>query len=598
MAGLPPSTCATQDDCPLNPRIGRHILHASLFSQGQWWCSAEENAGIAMLELELELELTTRQRPDPDFWTKFPSQHPFPERPEDAQVILPPRTDLNINQTLPHGLEKTNPRLHLLVPASQGSRGVCRTLTSAMILGYPPPTLVGYGHDAPGATETERMIERITRARNYIRDSKIVHDRDFVLMVDGLDTFFQLPPQTLIQRFQKLIRTNNQKLQEKFGFAGVDGRPASENVQKYTQRVLFGASKICFPGLQDDPGCASVPESTLPPDVYGWKTDSYPDGHLNRPRWLNPGAVIGQAADVRLIYDEVLRLLDQRTKKSGDYQALTQIYGRQEVIRELERRRTANGMKDWFYHLLGISSAANITGISLRLETGHRYEYGIGVDFESQLFFNQIMSRNDVEWVKYNNITKMSMLQAQHGVPREHRLLLPTDISTLPNPYNQSRFAKESTQRPVWNATLDKLPNPHNISWHSSPLMTNVHSGHIPALLHLNGDSKLRNTWWEKMWFYPWARALLRKYVRSAHGFDAAQSALLGGQDWLEVRGGHGGIWTDNENWVTLAEVCNGQERDLFDDGLGLWSKEVDDPDEPVYNQYGSLISGKEDFFF
>lgn len=468
-----------------------------------------------------------------------------------------------------------------------------------MILGYPPPVLVGYGHENPGATEFERVVDRITRMRDYLQNSKTVQDRDFVLVVDALDVFFQLPPQVLVSRFQDILRKNNLKLQKKYGFATVQnihgGRP--DLVQKYSQRVLFGASKICYSGLKDDPGCASVPESSLPPDVYGWKTDAYKDGHLNRPRWLNPGAVIGQAADLRLIYDEALRLLEQRHKKHGDYQALTQMFGRQEVVRELERRRTVSGVKERFYRFLGISDATNITGISVRLETGHRYEYGIGVDYESQLFFNQIKSRNDVEWVKYNNITKLERLQGSFGVPRESRLLLPDDIAALPNPFNQTRFAKEQTTKPMWNATLDKLPSPKERSWYSVPLMVNAHSAAIPVLAHLNGDSKLRSPWWEKMWFHQWARALLRKYVRSSHGFDAAQSALLGGQDRWDRRGGRGGIWTDEESWVSLSDVCEGQEQNLFDDDLGPWAKENGDPDEPVYNQFGNLIYGKEPEF-
>lgn len=465
-----------------------------------------------------------------------------------------------------------------------------------MILGYPPPTLIGYGHDKPGATEFERTVEQITRVRDYLKNSRFVKDRDFVLIVDAQDVFFQLPPRVLVQRFQDLLRKNNRKLEKKYGYATVE-RPNGDLpdlVQKYTQRVLFGASKLCYSASKSDPGCLSVPESTLPPDTYGWKTDVHPDGHLNRPRWLNPGAVIGQAADLRLIYDEVLRVMEQRPKKHGDYQALSQIFGRQEVVRELERLRTVNGAKEWVYSMLGISDAVNIDGISVRLETGHRYEYGIGVDYESQLFFNQILSRNDVEWIRFNNITKTSLLQGQFGVPREHRLLLPEDIAVLPNPFNQTRFAKEQTTVPEYNATLDKLPNPKEHSWSDIPLMTNPHSASIPVLAHLNGDPKLRNVWWEKMWFFPWARALLRRYVRSSHGFDAAQSALLGGQDWWDMRGGRGGLWTDDENWVTLSEVCEGQERDLFDDDLGPWAKENGDPDMPVYNQFGNLIKGKE----
>ncbi|KAJ5174567.1 uncharacterized protein N7482_000444 [Penicillium canariense] len=532
----------------------------------------------------------------PDFWTKFPSRHPFPERPEDAQVALPRKSDVTVNDTLPHDLDTTYPHLHVLVPTAKGSRGACRTMTSAMILGYPPPTLIGYGREKSGATEFERTVDQITRVRDYLKNSRIVKDRDFVLVVDAQDVIFQLPPRVLIKRFQDIIRKNNGKLQKKYGYAVVEkpqGAP-SDLVQKYTQRVLFGASKLCYSALEGDPGCVSVPASSLPPDVYGWKTDTYPDGHLNRPRWLNPGAVVGQAADVRIIYDEALRVIAERHKKHADYQALTQIFGRQEVIRELERLRTVNRVKEWVYGMLGISDAVNIDGISVRLETGHRYEYGIGVDYESQLFFTQILSRNDVEWIKFNNITKTSLLQGQFGVPREHRLLLPEDIAALPNPFNQTRFANEQTTTPAYNGTLDHLPNPNDHSWDSIPLMTNPYSASVPVLAHLNGDPKLRNSWWENMWFFPWARALLRRYVRSSHGFDAAQSALLGGQDWWDMRGGRGGLWTDDGNWVTLSEVCEGQERDLFDDDLGPWAKENGDPAEPVYNQFGNLIKGKE----
>lgn len=464
-----------------------------------------------------------------------------------------------------------------------------------MILGYPPPTLIGYGRQKPEATELEITVDRITRIRDYLKNSRTVKDRDFVLIVDAQDVFFQLPPWILIKRFQDTVRTNNQKLARKYGYAAPEkpnGSPP-EVIPKYTHRVLFGASKVCYSALKNDPGCVTVPESTLPPDVYGWKTDAHPDGHLTRPRWLNPGAVIGQAADLRIIYDEVLQLMERHPTNHSDYRALTQMFGRQEVIRELERLRTVNKVKEWVYGMLGISDAVDIDGISVRLESGHRYEYGIGVDYESQLFFNQILSRNDLEWIKFSNITTTSLLQGQFGVPREHRLLLPDDIAALPNPFDQTRSASQKSAVPSFNFTLDKLPNPQHHSWSNLSLATNPHSASVPVLLHLNGDPKLRNTWWEKMWFFPSARALLRRYVRSSHDFDAAQSALLGGQDWWDMRGGRGGLWTDDENWVTISEVCQGQERDLFDDDLGPWGKENGDPDAPVYNQFGNLVKGK-----
>ncbi|KAJ6106131.1 hypothetical protein N7512_009648 [Penicillium capsulatum] len=530
----------------------------------------------------------------PDLWAKFPSHHPFPNQPEDAQVVLPQKSDLHVNDTLPNNLAKVNPQLHVLVPAQQGSLGVCRTLTSAMIAGYPPPTLIGYDHDKPGATEYERKVNRITRIRDYLRKNHTVKDHDLVLLVDAEDTYFQLPPHVLVKRFQDILRTNNQKLRQKYGMteAGVmpDGTP--KIIQKYSQRVVFSASKECYQNLRNDPGCISVPQSSLPPDVYGWETDTKTP--KNRPRWLNPGAVIGQAADLGLIYDEVLRSLQQHKEKRIEHRALTQMFGRQEVVRELERRQTVNRAKDWFYNLLGLSDASNLTGVNIHLEAGHRYEYGIGVDYGSQLFFNQLFSINDVEWIRLNNITRATFLQRNHGVPRETRLLIPQDVASLHSPFNQTRFLKEHTTRPAYNATLDKLPSPREHSWYNLPLMANAHSFSVPVLVHLSADRKLHNSWWEQLWFFPWGRALLRKYVRSSQGFDAAQSSLLGGQEWWDMRGGRGGLWTDDENWITISEVCEGHERDLFDDGMGPWAKENGDPDEPVYNQWGNLVYGKE----
>ncbi|KAJ5818622.1 hypothetical protein N7474_004213 [Penicillium riverlandense] len=543
------------------------------------------------------LLIRSSRTPDPDYWTKFPSRHPFPNRPEDAQLVMP-RPDISVNGSLPQDLSKANPQFHVLVPAEDSSRGVCRTMTSAMILEYPPLSMIGWGlPPSPGATALEQTVQRITRMRDYLRDSHYIHDRDIVLIVDGEDVFFQLPPRVLLQRFQNILRTTNRKLAKKYGYAelpteGPDAQP--ELVQKYEQRVLFGASKECIPSLHNDSGCVTVPQSSLPPDVYGWKTDESRDGTRNRPRWLNPGAVMGQAADVRLIYDEMLQQLESDgSNKTDEHYILTQMYGRQEVLRELERRRTTNRAKDWLYRTIGISDANNITGVNARLETGHRYEYGIGVDFESQLFFNQILSRHDVAWVKYSNISRMSTLQMEHRVPREHRLLLPTELAECANPFVQTRFAKDEEMAPPYNETLDKLPDPNERSWVNVPLMTNPHSASIPALVHLNGDKKLRGIWWEKMWFFPWARALLRKYVRNSRGFDSAQSALLGGQDWWDTRGGRGGIWTDEEEWIPLYEVCQGEERDLFDDDLGPFGKENGDPLKPVYNQFGTLIKGE-----
>ncbi|KAF7585367.1 hypothetical protein BBP40_011108 [Aspergillus hancockii] len=539
--------------------------------------------------------------PAVNYWLKYPSYRSSQDRPENVPIVHQGRPTLTRNDTLPGSLQKNNPSFHLVIPARRKSSNLCRILTSAMILNYPPPTFINYGEHLPdGAKEYDALKDRISGITNFLENTRHVQDNDFVLIVDGEDFFFQLPPEVLIQRFQDLLRENNAKLQQKYGLVTVEKpfeQGAPETVQKYTQRVLFSASKECCPGLAHDAGCVAVPQSSLAPDIYGWKTDHHPQGHLTRPRWIKPGAVIGQVADLKAIYAEILRFVESNRNVRGDYIALTHLYGRQEYVRELERRRTSSPFMEWMYSLIGISDASNMTGLHPRLESGRRYEYGIGVDYESRLFFNMWNSKKDVEWLQYHNISKTSSVQMQHAVPRERRLLLPEDLNPekLSNPFTQRKMRRDEPLNPPYNATLDTLPNPRVRSWHNLPLLTNIHSASVPALVRLDGDPALRDIWWSKMWYHPWARALLRKYMRSPCGFDAAQSALLGGQDWWDLRGGKGGIWTDKGEWIDYTEVCMGYERDLFNDGFGKWGKENGDSEEPVYNQFGSLIKGKED---
>lgn len=509
-------------------------------------------------------------------------------------MALPEQPSVVGNDTLPSNLQKSNPSFHVLLPALQRSPALCRTVTSAMILNYPPPTLIRYGADSPDASsEYDMMRDRITSIYNYLERSR---GDDFVLIIDGLDFFFQLPPEVMIRRFQNTLRENNEKLRRKYGTMRME-KPFDNGIgeveQKYTQRVLFGASKQCFPNMTHDPGCVTVPQSSLPPDAYGYKTDIHPDGHLNRPRWLNPSTAMGQAADLKQIYGTMLQFIEKHRIRHGDYLALTQIYGQQEFDREMERRRTSSAFKEWLYWQIGISEASNTTGVQPRLEPGQHYEYGIGIDYTSQLFFSMFNSKRDVEWLPYNNISRTSSAQMEHGVPRERRLLLPSDLAHLANPFVQPDTDTRDTVIPPHSEIIDALPSARNHSWHNLPLLTNVHSAAVPALVHMDGDPSQRDTWWSKMWFHRWARALLRKYTRSPSGLAAAQSALLGGQEWWDLRGGRGGVWTDRGEWIDFPELCNGFERDLFNDGHGPWGKEVGAGSEPVYNQFGRLVKGK-----
>ncbi|KAN0083216.1 hypothetical protein V8E54_002304 [Elaphomyces granulatus] len=516
----------------------------------------------------------------PNFWADYPSL-PFLPPPEQSQVLTPKLPSVGENGTLPNNLLKSNPSLHVLMPARAKSQGLCRSIASVMLLNYPPPTIIQSGNLSSSYTLHDAVLSQIRGIISFLEGNKHVNQSDLVLIADGADAIFQLPPEVLIRRFQKLVWTNNEKLRKKYGIAvtedqGQEG--VQKTVQKYSQRVVFAASKQCLPSSFDDVVCTTVPRSSLPPDIYGPETDIQGDGRRNRPRWLDPGVVMGQAADLKLIYERILEYVTLNQNINAYERAFAQIYGRQEYVRELERRRTSSLWKEWLWNIIGISDASNITNVYLSLQPGMRYEFGIGLDFESQLFFAMNGSESDVEWIKYNDVERVLGVQSEHGVPRERRLTLPVDLTQNPFMLPQWR-AGETAKPPYYNRTVDFLPDPKRADWHSLPLMTNVHTASVPAVIHANGYFSFRDSCWWKMWYRPWSRALLRKYM---------QSPLSGGGILWNMRGGNGGVWTINDQWFKFEEFCGGYETKLFDDRWVSW----DEDGKPTYNQWGNLIAG------
>ena len=534
------------------------------------------------------------------YWSYYPSSYPFQQDPEDAPIISDSTLlfPSNASSLLPEGLQKTNPSFHLLIPAAERTPGLCRTVASSMILNYPPPTLMGYGKPQPRvgpAGKYNHEQAKIADIREYLEHAGDVHDGDFILIVDGPDTFFQLPAEVLVSRFQRLLRENNQKLHKKYGAATVYKQLSDpEVVPKYSQRVMFGASKSCLPGVVDaaEPACFVPPQSSLPPDVYGWRTDSDAKGMLNRPRWLNGDVAIGQAGDLKRIYAEMTRLLGHYYNITAEKEAWAKLFGLQEYVRELERLRESNPIMEWLYDFIGISDKTNITDVVIRLERGQRYEYGVGVDYESQLFFNTHLAHNDAAWFEYNNVTKASATQAQHGVPRESRLLLPKDL-TIGSPFTRPHRVPDSTVNPGYNVTLDKLPDKRDLGWDGVRLVTNARSGSVPALINLNGI-ELRDVWWANMWYAPYARALLRNAIRSSRSQASLQPFVTGGQELWDSRGGFGGVWTDSGEWIAFGDLCWGFEQEVFNDGLGLWGHEEEGSSgQRVYSEWAKFIKDK-----
>ena len=284
----------------------------------------------------------------------------------------------------------------------------------------------------------------------------------------------------------------------------------------------------------------------------------------------------------------------------GDQFVFAEIFGEQEFQRETLRRAslgTGGRWADWLSDTLGRSESplsANITMKNMTAIPGQQYEFGIGLDYESRLFQTMTHSVEDIEFIYYNGST--DLLSLHHSLP----LFLPQDLQKNESPLSYSSPGNHSVEADPARETLllpyspklDDLPGYRagelEPSWRNMPLATNTHAASIPALLHINGDKSLLESWWPKMWFHPYARALLRRFVRSTQTPEAATAAANGGKSWWDQRGGRGGVWTAKRNWMGWGEVCKGVEDDVFGDGKGVWAKE--EGDGKVVNKFGKVI--------
>ncbi|KAL8784787.1 MAG: hypothetical protein Q9213_003767 [Squamulea squamosa] len=522
----------------------------------------------------------------------------------ESPLLAPPTPD--DNSTTPMGLQKTNPSFHLLIPATEPNSNFCKTLLSTFVLAYPPPTLINYGKKFHGDNwDKGSHAGKIRGVYDYLSNEQKVKDEDMVLIVDGYDVWFQLPPVIMIKRYQQLINEANNRLRRRYGteLKTAKGEGRSEMGPKYTQKLVFGADKLCWPNRESDPACAAVPYSTLPKDVYGPLTDNDPDAFHNRPRYLNSGTVMGLVKDVRAVYGVAVEKVEKENRGTiGDQFVFAEIFGEQEYLRETQRlstQGTGGRWYEWLSNALGASDsplAANRTINNVTVVPGRQYELGIGLDYTSEMFQTMTHSANDIQFITYNDSTVFSDIILEHPNLKAFPSVPPMDIQYAHGPLwysspgNDSLDPKDGILLPH-SDKLDDLPK--LLDWFEVPLGTNLYAGTIPSLIHINGDKSLLDDWWPSMWYHPYGRALVRRYIRSTQTRQAARAAAAGGQTWWDMRGGRGGVWTDNGLWMSWGEVCKKTEDEVFHDGKGKWGRE--EGSRKVTNFFGTVMITDED---
>jgi len=394
--------------------------------------------------------------------------------------------------------------------------------------------------------------------------STFLSDLGYIALTLTQDIWFQLPAEILVSRYHDINAKADDRLVKRLGSAA-----HAENLQ---QSIIFGAGKRCAPNQPQTVACYPLPESPLPSDVYGANTDTIMGSNRytsTRQRYLNSGYILGPVGDMRKMFRRAQEKVDAVKDHSdwdngsgtadfmyhgSDQSIFNSMLGEQEFQREVMRRRHRTTSDK----LRGVGKAPKPTWIEGTLvedplnpsfthepweaKAGKPDEFGMGLDYFSELGQQTANAERDGRWVVYNgNVTRQTRARHMYDCPSRVTPTLPADISTSRPPYGKAGT----------NQSHDALVP--IAGWRDVPLYTNVCLDTIPVMIHHNGDKAARERNWRELWLQPHARALLRN-VTDPNGESS--------------RGKKGGTQVgamDGSSFLTWKELCpRRMEAELF----------------------------------
>lgn len=196
----------------------------------------------------------------------------------------------------------------ILIPLNTPSPEVCKTIFSAMANGYPSPIILNWGNVPDKFNgQSQSHLERLTHLQNLYKGVKYldtmmyetvheadrIHEDDLVIIIDGLDIWWQLPPDVFIKRYHEANRLANERLRQQYD-------PVSMFIR---QTIVAGAQKRCGPvPMGFELHCDALPDSPERPDLFGDMTDAPGDTpgtvldeflHFWRPKFYNASTIAG-----------------------------------------------------------------------------------------------------------------------------------------------------------------------------------------------------------------------------------------------------------------------------------------------------------------
>ena len=429
-------------------------------------------------------------------------------------------------------------------------------LLSSILLNYPTPILINW--DTIEIDDLYKQhISKVDAVRTYLEEFPPDRDNDLVLIVDGYDVWFQLPPDVVIRRYFAMIEAQNKRLATRFG---------SGTVRRYDlrQTIIFGADKLCWP---EDEGkrvaCWAAPPSTMPKYSYGpyddeSLDDARKDPYHSRPRWLNSGSIIGPVKDLRALFKAASDMVHDENKEDSDQWYYAKIFGVQEYARTLLEASPK-------------LPSSNVT--APEIQPGQQTEFHIGLDYENAMF--QTVGYDDpyLTWWQHDG-SKDTARPKQSPIKSNHAFKLEEDLLTARRPFEAMHGLKESAFNEKYQEVLRNAGGPDFKMWRHLPMATNVITRHIFAMMHFTFEKDYRETWWENMWFRPYARDLFK--TSSLGNKEPLHHKKIDGRKWYNApepmvehskfasQGRRDGAWSNKGQWQSFSGLCDVHDEFLF----------------------------------
>ncbi|KAI5204683.1 hypothetical protein AUEXF2481DRAFT_35615 [Aureobasidium subglaciale EXF-2481] len=483
-----------------------------------------------------------------DFMWKPPSVL----EPSDFTLAL----EAGKTSTTPSGLKKENPQFHLLIHAPKITSNVCRSLLSSFLLGYPTPTLIGYRPSPPNETlEGEFWLDYgLADTTEYLTQQNRISDNDFIAIVDGESTIFQLPPEALLTEYNAETKNVNADLASEY--RDIPLKTANkQRVQRFNQSVFFAAEYEVVPRSSS----SFLSRFRLP--------------EKKQRTLLNNNIAVGSGSGLRHLFTTAL---EQNTRiERTDRDTFNTMFAQQGHLRAAMAKEQRE-FKVWLSRNVLPSNKKLKKKLADDLAAA-KEDLGMSLDYKATMF---------------QTIPAAAQHVADSVITLSEYLTFPVPevFEKLRGPFalHASTPHLNSTSAILVQKHKDNLPSISH--WTDIPLFTNPKTQQVPSLISMLPSKNKDNTaglltapdtnmreLWESMWFFPYARPLLKQYFSKSTSKEIASEAAVGGERWYDARGGRGGVWTVDNGWLDAGELCAPFGKEIFEDGLRGWMEAVPD---------------------